>query len=74
MDRFREPDVLGGSTRDATWCDGKRILEMWVLAQSGPLHVCWSPGNVFAPCTAGYLFLSKREGLDEMLTLCSKAL
>ena len=22
--------VLAGNTRDAAWCDGKKILEMWV--------------------------------------------
>lgn len=31
--------VLEGSTRDAAWYHGKKILEGWVLAQGGPLWV-----------------------------------
>lgn len=38
----------GGQQRDAAWCDGKRIREMWVLAQSGVLHGCASPGKLLA--------------------------
>ena len=40
--------VVEGNTRDAAWCDGKKILEMWVLAQSGPLCCCVSPHKLFA--------------------------
>lgn len=60
--------VLAGNTRDAAWCDGKKILEMWVRV-AHCIAVCLHTSYVPCLCQLPFHLCSKTLRPDRKTSL-----